>query len=303
MNSKRLYDLINMDSAEGLLRETVTVLQMALPGMDTGTIAKAFQDTMNLYAGNYPGYQACSTGYHDFQHCAETLLAMSRLVHGAAAEGLRLPHAAVELSLIAALLHDSGYVQEKDDTTGAGGKHTQTHVRRSMNFAGHYGRQNSFAADDITACQTMICGTDIDADFDAIVWPSRDMELLGKMLATADLLAQMADRAHLEKLFYLYQEFQEGMVTGYNSAEDLLRKTIAFYSLVDDRFKNKLESVNRFMEAHFMQRWGIQDDLYRLAIENEKAYLLNIVRHEDQEMRRRLRRKGIVEKIRNDKND
>jgi len=172
-----------------------------------------------------------------------------------------------------------------------------------MNFAGHYGRQNSFAADDITACQTMICGTDIDADFDAIVWPSRDMELLGKMLATADLLAQMADRAHLEKLFYLYQEFQEGMVTGYNSAEDLLRKTIAFYSLVDDRFKNKLESVNRFMEAHFMQRWGIQDDLYRLAIENEKAYLLNIVRHEDQEMRRRLRRKGIVEKIRNDKND
>jgi hypothetical protein len=303
MNSKRLYDLINMNSAEGLLRETETALQMVFPSMDAGRLTRAFQDTMSLYAGNYPGYQACSTGYHDFQHCAETLLAMSRLVHGAAAEGVKLPYAAVELGLIAALLHDAGYVQEKDDTIGAGGKHTQSHVRRSMDFAGHYGRQNNFAADAILACQAMICGTDIDADFDAIIWPSRDVELLGKMLAAADLLAQMADRAHLEKLFYLYQEFQEGMVSGFNSAEDLLRKTIDFYSRADARFKNNLESVDRFMEAHFMQRWGIQDDLYRLAIESEKNYLLNIMRLEDREMRRRLRRKGIVEKIRNDKND
>ena len=303
MNSKRLYDLINMDSAEGLLHETETILQMVFPGYDASPVIKAFQDTMCLYAGEYPGYQACSTGYHDFQHCGETLLAMSRLAHGAAAEGIRFPIPALELGLIAALMHDAGYVQEKDDSIGAGGKHTATHVRRSMDFAAHYGRQNSFTADAIIACQAMISCTDLEADSDAIAWPSRDVELLGKMLATADLLAQLADRAHLEKLFYLYQEFQEGMVRGYNSAEDLLRKTIDFYSLADNRFKNKLESIDRFMAAHFMQRWGIQDDLYRIAIDNEKAYLLNIMRHEDQEMRRRLRRKGIVEKLGNDKNN
>ncbi len=170
-----------------------------------------------------------------------------------------------------------------------------------MNFAGHYGRQHGFTPDDITACQTMICCTDLDADFDTIMWPSRDVELLGKMLAAADLLAQMADRAHLEKLFYLYQEFQEGLVSGYNSAEDLLRKTMDFHSIADDRFKNKLENTDRFMAAHFMQRWGIQDDLYRLAIDNEKAYLHTIMRHEDQDISSRLRRKGIVKKIRSDK--
>ncbi len=142
----------------------------------------------------------------------------------------------------------------------------------------------------------MICCTDLDADFDAIVWPSRDVELLGKMLAAADLLAQMADRAHLEKLFYLYQEFQEGMVSGYNSAEDLLRKTMDFYSLADDRFKNKLENVDRFMAAHFMQRWGIEDDLYRLAIDNEKAYLRTIMRHEDQDMQPPAAAQGHCEK-------
>ncbi len=303
MNSKRLYDLINMDSAEGILHETETVLQIAYPGVDAGPVIKVFHDTLSLYAGKYPGYQACSTGYHDFQHCAETLLAMIRLIHGAGAEGLRLANPAVKLGLIAALLHDTGYIPEKNEASGAGGRHTATHVSRSMNFASHYGSQHGFAPDEITACQTMICCTDLDADFDAIVWPSRDVELLGKMLAAADLLAQMADRAHLEKLFYLYQEFQEGLVSGYDSAEDLLRKTMDFYSIADDRFKNKLENTDRFMAAHFMQRWGIEDDLYRLAIDNEKAYLHTIIRRKDEDIRSRLRRKGIIKKIHSDTKD
>jgi len=301
MNSKRLYDLINMDSAEGILHETEAVLQIAYPDMDAGLVIQVFHDTMSLYAGKYPGYQACSAGYHDFQHCAETLLAMIRLIHGADAEGLRLANPAVKLGLIAALLHDTGYIPAKNEAVGAGGTHTAAHVSRSMNFAGHYGRQHGFTPDDIKACQTMICCTDFDADFDTIMWPSRDVELLGKMLAAADLLAQMADRAHLEKLFYLYQEFQEGLVSGYNSAEDLLRKTMDFYSIADDRFKNKLENTDRFMAAHFMHRWGIEDDLYRLAIDNEKAYLHTIMRHKDQDISSRLRRKGIVKKIRSEK--
>lgn len=303
MNSKRLYDLINMDSAEGLLTETEAVLQLVYPGADTAPVKKVFNDTKRLYAGEYPGYKTCTTGYHDFQHSAETLLALVRLVHGAAAEGQPLPYPAVQLAVTAALLHDSGYVQEKDDTVGAGGKHTTTHVSRSMHFAAQYGSRNGFSESDIGSCRIMICGTDLDAAFESLAWPTRDIELLGKMLAAADLLAQMADRAHLEKLFYLYQEFQEGMVSGYNSAEDMLRKTIDFYALADDRFTNKLENVDRFMAAHFNKRWGIPDDLYRLAIDNEKAYLRNIARLEDQEMRSRLRRKGIVDKLKAEKKD
>lgn len=303
MNSKRLYDLINMDSAEGLFQETEAVLQLVYPAANMAAVKKTFSDTMGLYSGEYAGYKACTAGYHDFQHSAETLLALVRLIHGAAAEGLILPFQPVELGVAAALLHDSGYVQEEGDLLGAGGKHTTEHVSRSMDFAALYGSRNNFSENDISACRIMICCTDLDVNFEEIVWPSREIELLGKMLAAADLLAQMADRAHLEKLFYLYQEFQEGMVSGYNSAEDMLRKTINFYALADDRFANKLENVDRFMAAHFMQRWGIPDDLYRIAIENEKAYLHNIVRLEDQEMRRRLRRKGIVDKLQAGKKD
>lgn len=297
MNSKRLYDVINMDSPEGLLQETEAVLQLVYAGADMAPLRKVFSDTTRLYAGQYPGYKNCTTGYHDFQHSAETLLALARLIHGAAAEGLHLSCQDVLVAATAALLHDSGYVQEQGDPAEAGGKHTSIHVGRSIDFAARYGRRNGFAEADIRACQIMIRCTDLEADIAALDWPTREIEVLGKMVATADLLAQMADRAHLEKLFYLYQEFQEGMVSGYNSAEDLLRKTMNFYDLADDRFANKLENVGRFMAAHFRQRWNIPNDLYRLAIESEKAYLRTIARLEDQEMRRRLRRKGIVDRL------
>ncbi len=300
MNSKRLYDLINMDSAEGLIQETETVLRLVYPGADTAPVRTAFNDTMALYAGQYPGYKNCTAGYHDFQHSAETLLAQARLIHGAAAEGLALPYGDVRVSLTAALLHDAGYVQEITDT-GAGGTHTAAHVDRSMDFAGQYISRSGSCERDVAACRDMIYCTDLEADFESIHWPSREIELLGKMLGAADLLAQMADRAHLEKLFYLYQEFQEGMVSGFNSAEDMLRKTMNFYLLADERFAGKLENVNRFMAAHFSRRWNIDEDLYRTAIESEKAYLQNIMRLEDQEMRRRLRRKGIIEKIQSEK--
>ncbi len=42
MNAKRLYDLINMASAEGILHETETVLQMAYPGMDADRLYRFF---------------------------------------------------------------------------------------------------------------------------------------------------------------------------------------------------------------------------------------------------------------------
>lgn len=38
----------------------------------------------------------------------------------------------------------------------------------------------------------------------------------------------MADRAYLAKLIYLYHEFREGGVAGYESELDLLKKTPTF---------------------------------------------------------------------------
>lgn len=297
MDTKKLYDLIRMDSPEAVLNEAIILLRDMFPDFDTDSVTAVFNTTVRLYNGRYPGYRACTTKYHDLQHITETFLAMLRLMHGAFVEGEPFSRRSTFLGLVAALLHDSGYIQEKNDRKGTGGKHTIIHVRRSMDFLERYGRENGLSGEEIQACQTMIYCTDLTADFNSIVYPSREIELLGKLLATADLIAQMADRTHLEKLLYLYQEFREGMVSGYESAEDLLRKTMGFYDLVDDRFKNKLNGVERFMKAHFASRWNINRDLYRVSIENAKQYLSAILKKEDSELFEHLRRKGIVHEL------
>jgi len=294
MDRQRLYDLISMDSPEAVLAEGTAIIRMLFPDADMWQITAAFRKTADLYQGLFPGYRACNTQYHDFQHIIETFLAMARLIHGAVVSGQQLNQHPVFLGLTAALLHDVGYIQETGDRQGTGGKHTIIHVRRGMDFVERHGAAFGLSGEAIKACQVMIYCTDLTADFSSIIYPSREIEMLGKMLASADLVSQMADRTHLEKLIYLYQEFREGMVSGYDSAEDLLRKTVGFYDLVQDRLINKLDGVDRYMIFHFRERWKIDTDLYRTAIENEKEYLYKIILKEDNELLDQLRRKGIV---------
>ena len=45
-------------------------------------LEQAFDDVVRLYRGEYPGYRACDTQYHDLQHVLEVTLAMARLLDG-----------------------------------------------------------------------------------------------------------------------------------------------------------------------------------------------------------------------------
>lgn len=294
MKKSLLYDLLDMESTEAVLAEVFYILDLMFPGNSFDRIQKAFNATSDLYHGRYPGYRECTTGYHDFQHIYETFLATARLAHGVVLAGISLPSKTVILGLTAALLHDSGYIQESEDKEGTGGKHTIIHVKRSMEFVERNAPGFFISRDEIRPCQIMIYCTDLAADFGSIIYPSREIELMGKILAASDLLAQMAGRTHLEKLLYLYQEFREGMVGDYESAEDLLRKTVGFYDLVKERFERKLDGVDRYMRLHFKQRWGVDQDLYHLAIEHEKEYLCKILSEADRDMLDHLRRKGII---------
>jgi hypothetical protein len=101
-----------------------------------------------------------------------------------------------------------------------------------------------------------------------IRFSSANTELLGKMLGTADILGQMSDRFYLEKLLFLYIEFQEAGIKGYSSELDLLEKTPGFYEMTKNRFDNELGGVNKYSILHFRERWHIDRDLYADAISN-----------------------------------
>jgi hypothetical protein len=298
MKIKKLSDYVRMDSPEAVLDEVQVILDLISPGFNNAPVDTAFKFTVNLYGGDYPEYRACNTEYHDLRHTTDTFLAMARLIHGAVVEGENFTDRQIVLGLIAALFHDAGYVQEEQDREGTGAKYTTSHVQRSMDFLERVGAGLGLSNEEITASQPMILCTDLAVDISTIPFPSPKVELLGKMLGAADLLAQMADRTYLEKLLFLYYEFREAGVGDYESQIDLLQKTVGFYDFIAQRLQKMLDGTDRFMISHFARRWDINANLYHEAIEKQKDYLKQILKMQDSDPRDHLKRGGIVDKIR-----
>jgi len=304
MKIKQLSNYVRMDSPEAVLDEVQVILDLISPGFNAASVGAAFNFTVNLYMGDYPGYRACNTEYHDLRHIIDTFLAMTRLIHGAAAEGKDFTDRQIALGLIAALLHDAGYIQEEHDSEGTGAKYTTNHVQLSMNFFERHGAELGLSDEEVTAGRAMIFCTDVVVDISTtIAFPSARIELLGKMLGAADLLAQMADRTYLEKLLFLYYEFREAGIGGYESQIHLLRKTVGFYDFTAQRLETVLDGTDRFMISHFAGRWNINENLYHEAIEKQKNYLKQILKAQDSDPRDHLKRGGIVDNIRDKKRD
>jgi hypothetical protein len=298
MNDKQLYDLINTESAKEVLDEVQIILNMISPDFQQHSVRKAFNTIVGLYEGKHQGFKACNTEYHDLRHTIETFLAMARLLHGAQlnGEGFTQPH--VALGLIAALFHDAGYIQEDHDGEGTGAKYTVHHEQRSAHLLERFGPEFGLSAEEIAAGRIMILGTDISMDHSKLTFPSTQIQLLCQMLMASDLMAQMADRSYLEKLLFLYHEFKEADVGGYESELDLLKKTVAFYEFVAERLGTILDKVDRFLSSHFAMRWDISSNLYQEAIERQKKYLHQILDVPDLDPRDQLKRAGIVQKVR-----
>lgn len=298
MNDIQLYNIIPIDSPQAVLDEVIVILDLISPDFDTAPVTSAFNMTVSLYQGRYPGYRSCNTEYHDLHHTTETFLAMAQLIHGATLDGEIFTDRHITLGLITALLHDAGYIQEEFDKDGTGAKYTANHVERSMDFLEHHGSELGLSHDEITEGRAIILCTNLAVDISTIVFTSAKVELLGKILGSADLLAQIADRAYLEKLLFLYHEFKDAGIEDYIDEVDFLRKTLAFYDFISQRFKTTLDKTDRFMRPHFTSRWGIHANLYHVATEKQRNFLKKILEIQDSDPRDHLRRSGIVDKIR-----
>src|SRR5512146_2702136 len=134
----RLASLVDGQSPSEAFGEVRRTLAGILPGSDLDRLYRVFRDVRRLFEGRYPGYRGCNTRYHDFEHTTDTLLAMARLVRGAAVEGRSIDARAAHVGLAAALLHDTGYIQRTGDRGGTGAKYTASHIRRSIDFAREY---------------------------------------------------------------------------------------------------------------------------------------------------------------------
>lgn len=268
---------IDIEKYGDLLAEVKHILSNIWPEEAFRFFETVFHDIILLFNGSYEGYRKCNTPFHDLQHTMDCLLAMARLIHGAAIEGVAISKEDAELGLIAALMHDTGYIQTDDDTDGSGAKYTMTHVSRSAEFVKNYFDKNGIEPESADFCIQCIYFTGLGSEFETVVADDNKRMLMGQILATSDLVGQMADHAYLEKLPFLASEFKEGSVPGYIDTDDLMKKTKAFYLKSRNLLKNEYGGVVKYLKSHFRERWGVDRNVYLESIQKQIDYLEMII--------------------------
>ena len=108
MDSQLIYNYIRFEEPKTVLNEILTILQCISPEFATESFTVDYCVADRLYKGEFPGYRACNTDYHNFSHAMHTCLATARFIHGAVLEGIKLPQRDISLTLSAAIYHDSG---------------------------------------------------------------------------------------------------------------------------------------------------------------------------------------------------
>ncbi|MEN6439694.1 MAG: hypothetical protein ABFD97_14060 [Syntrophobacter sp.] len=272
--------------------EVCWLVNVIHPNMDLRPLRIAFQQILRLFRGEFPGYRECNSLYHDLRHTTDCLLALTRLIHGAWLRGMSVTQDNLTVGLIAAALHDTGYIQKVDEISGTGAQFTLTHIDRGIAFLEVYAAGFGNPGLDVEAIRNCMRCTGLDAAIDEIPFKEEQHRFLGKALGTADLLGQMSDRTYVERLPLLYREFQEGQVPGYKTEFELIKKTPLFWEFAKKRLATALGGIDAYMVDHFRSRWGMSRNLYRLAIEENIRYLTYLAKHHANDYRRFLRRKA-----------
>jgi hypothetical protein len=298
MSTIKGQNLLFIRKPHDIAEEVKYICSMINGEYDFVPVKKAFNDTLKLFNGQYKGYKACNTKYHDLDHSVMVFLATARLVHALVISGRSFRDRDIDLCLIASLLHDAGFIQHRSEAAGTGAKHSIGHERRSIEFLHAYLREYRYTDEEIDDCSHMVECTILMLSPKDIHFRNRAVELLGKVVGTTDLVAQMADRIYLEKLLYLYKEFEEAHVPGFDSELELLKKTETFYrDISKKRIDEELDGVTSFMHLHFKERWGIDRDLYEEYIQKNVDYLRRILQMHEDNYRDMLKRGGIVQNL------
>ncbi len=294
----KLYDLVNSQSQTAVFAEIETIISLMGMTAVMDRFYPVYQDIVRLFNGDYPGYRASNTRYHNLEHTIMVTLAAARLIHGSMAGGFEFTPDQVLLGLLGALFHDAGLIQTLQDKHGTGAKYTIGHEKRSIFFMRQNLGDRQFTREQMDDCARLIKCTNLDMHPANIDFNTQEIEVLGKIVGSADLLAQMADRMYLEKLILLFKEFEEAGIPDFDSEIELLEKTEGFYqNVAQNRLSKAFDHISDQMIHHFKIRWNINRDLYMDAIENNIGYLktiLNNGKNNRSFYRKYLRRGGLL---------
>ena len=290
---------VQVSSTETVRASVKDIFEQLYPEGEFEPLTTVFEDFRRLFEGDYPGYRGCDTVYHDLQHTLDITLALIRLIGGYERAHTDAPLGAenTKLALITALFHDSGYILRDDDDRINGAEYTRTHVTRGAQFMTEY-LPTVGLAHMVNPATAIIHFTGYEVQPDTIEVSEPVHRVIGQLVGTADLVAQMADRCYLEKCRdRLFTEFVLGGLIGddntdveetgthevtYESGLDLLRKTPAFFDNAFDRLNGPLEGVYKYFKV-----WFGNEDPYTSSIRQNREYLDKVLEGGDWSVLRR----------------
>jgi hypothetical protein len=284
---------VDVSNPQCVCDAVVGILQNRYDGVVVASIERLFAEFSRLYRGEYPGFFACDTQYHDMQHVLDVTLATARLIDGYELSQIPDNQLGSELAVLGvaiALFHDSGYIRRRGDSRHQyGAEYTRTHVSRSARFLKEFLPTIGMAAlAPIAAKLVHYTGYEFDPTTIDVADPKWHM--LGTLIGSADVLAQMADPGYLEKCRdRLFHEFELGGMTRvrdatgvenirFASAIDLLKQTPAFIrDTLAERLDLLFSGVYRYFEAHF----GGPDPYYA-SVERNRLHLERLLAQYDE---------------------
>lgn len=270
----QLYDFVDPSDSHAVLHEVRLIARELGLAAHLSAIEKTHHDVTRLFAGGYPGFRASNTYYHDLEHTLSVVLATARLMSGWVGDQEGCDPDLLLYGLFASYFHDVGLIQDSGDFQGTGAKYTVGHEERSVDFMRIYLRDQGFGEEALDTISRMIQCTVLAADAREIEFPCEVSRCVGMIVGTADLMAQIADRHYLEKLFLLYREFEEAKLPGYDCEFDLLRKTASFYEfVVHPRIEDQFGSLTPYFAEYFLKRFNVDADLYSEAISRNLEHL------------------------------
>jgi len=228
-------------------------------------LARVVTEAVALFRGQWPGYQPCRTGYHNLRHALEVALASARMLagHNRAEPSAHIGADGYLLLTAAALFHDAGYILDRDDPDGMGGKYSFSHVERGCAMFERFAQRHEWPVEHRRAVVRMIEVTDFQTEPERRRFADAGQTwTLAAILGTADLIAQMADVDYLRNINELFDEFHEAYrlspeivaaknIHRYTSADDLLAGTVDFYRRVVLPRLAALGDMHRYLGVFF----------------------------------------------------
>ena len=296
-NNFDVSNLVDTTDPSSVNLEVARIFRDLFPHAGTDHLDTCFADVAQLYRGEHPQYHACDTAYHNLQHVLEVSLAMARLMDGY--ERSRRNSEPIDPRLFAfgvvtALLHDVGYLRHINDSRhDNGAQYTAIHVSRGAKFIQHY--LLDIGMPEFAAIgKEIVHFTGYERTANQIRLPNPMFRMLGHMLGTADIIAQMADRCYLEKCRdRLFSEFVQGGLASsdagvhrrgvlFTSVKELIYKTPGFYKAATARMNEQLGGAHKYVQFHFDRR-----NPYFEEIDKNIGYASKVAAQQDLSLLRR----------------